>query len=187
MAQPPPLLDPAGDASPLPVELDALTRHIVETHHRYVREASASITVALDALTEACWETHGELRDVRKTFFALTSELLAHMFKEEHVLFPFIDELACAARAGTRPPAGPFGTIVHPVRVMEGDHQRSIALAERLRSLLHDFAVPAGVPQGYAACCAALARFDEDLYRHIAIENDTLFPAAVDLESRLLR
>jgi regulator of cell morphogenesis and NO signaling len=189
MAQPPP---PSSDVPVAPdgmsgpwQHLDALTRHIVATHHRYVREAAPAIAAALDRLVERHGAEHPSLAALRSLFTELEADLLAHMLKEEHLLFPYIDELAAAHRDGTQPPASPFGTILNPVRVMVADHGRSLDLAERLRAVTHGHIAPADASDDYRSCCAQLALFDEDLRRHVQLENDELFPRAVDLENRL--
>jgi regulator of cell morphogenesis and NO signaling len=160
--------------------LDHLTQYLVETHHGYVRHACPLIVEWLDTLVSQ----HPELHKVRETFVALRDVLLSHLIKEEHLLFPYINELAVAARAQTRPPAGPFATILHPVRVMEAEHEAASALLEQLRSLTNDYTPPAGSDKTYRVCYEELTTFAEDFRRHIYLENNVLFPKALELETR---
>ena len=106
-------------------DLDALTEHIVQRHHRYVREMTPSIQTWLARLVARHGGRHPELIQVRDTFDRLTYELATHMTKEENILFPAIDELAAARRAGDRLPASPFGTVLNPVRVKGGASAQS--------------------------------------------------------------
>ncbi len=166
-------------------DLGALVRHIVDTHHRYVRQALPAITTDLHRLVSEHGPGHPELHRVRQTFAHLAEELLAHMEKEEHILFPYIGELAVAHnRTGPFPPS-PFGTIANPVRMMEDEHEAALALVASLRDLTHGYAAPPEWPQDDAACYAGLARFEADLRQHIDLENTLLFPRALDLEERL--
>lgn len=174
----------SASAPPQWEHLDELTRHIVDTHHRYVRQTCPVIMGWLDTLATTSAEAHPELADVRATFSALRDELTSHMLKEENVLFPFIDELAIAIRSRTRPPAGPFGTILHPVRVMESEHESALELLEHVRSLTNGYTPPAGASQTHRACYEELAKFAADLDRHIHLENTVLFPKALELENR---
>ncbi|MCC7007947.1 MAG: DUF542 domain-containing protein [Acidobacteria bacterium] len=162
--------------------LDELIRHIVERHHQYVRESTPRIRGWLDSLVEQEIDAHPEFADVREIFRSLSDALGPHMVKEEHILFPFIHEMAAAARAGTRPSAGPFGTLLNPIRVMEADHFEAESLMTKLSALTHGYAVPAGASPTHSRCYEELARFEQDLVQHVRLENDVLFPGAIALE-----
>ena len=166
-------------------ELDALTRHIVGLHHGYVRRATPIIQAWLDKLVTRHGGRHPELLQVRETFGHLTSELTTHMAKEENLLFPFIDELAAARRAGTPLPISPFGTVLHPVRVMEADHRAAGDLLARIRALTGGYVVPDDACTTYRLCYAELERYEADLHRHVHLENNVLFPQALEVEREL--
>ncbi|MGE5837448.1 MAG: iron-sulfur cluster repair di-iron protein [Acidobacteriota bacterium] len=166
-------------------ELDTLTRHIVRHHHGYVREITPAIRAWLAKLVARHGHRHPELAQVNETFEQLTSELAAHMAKEENILFPFIDDLAVARRSGTRLPTSPFATVLHPVRVMEADHRAAGEFLARLRSVTHDFALPDDACTTYRLCYAELKRFEADLHWHVHLENNVLFPRALELEQQL--
>src|SRR5206468_2300585 len=56
-------------------DLDSVTRHIVEHHHHYVREATPAITRWLDKLVLRHGTRHPELNEVRAVFQELGEEL----------------------------------------------------------------------------------------------------------------
>lgn len=176
---------PESDAVTEWKELDDLSRHIVKRHHGYVREHAPVIAMYLDKLVNRHGARHPELADVRAIFTNLSEEMSAHMAKEENILFPFIELLAVNARKGGRLPAGPFGTVMNPVRMMEEDHREAGALLERLRTLTNAYTAPEDGCTTYRLCYKALADFESDLHRHIHLENSVMFPQAVELERRL--
>ena len=163
-------------------DLDVLVRHILDRHHAYVQEASPTIGKWLDRLVDRHSATRPELVEVRQTFAALAEELLTHMMKEENILFPAITELAEARRTGAHRPASPFGTLANPVRVMEADHALAGDLMGQLRTLTSDFTPPDDACATYRSCYAELARYEQDLHQHVHLENNVLFPRAIDLE-----
>ena len=167
-------------------DLDSVTRHIVEHHHRNVREMTPAITRWLDKLVLRHGTRHPELTEVRATFDQLGHALLAHMAKEENILFPFIDAMAVALREGGRLPSGPFGTVLNPVRVMEEDHRLAGELLTTLRALTKGFTPPPDGCATFVLCYLELARYTADLHRHIHLENHVLFPRALDLERTLV-
>ena len=176
---------PVAAMAPLDGGLDALVEHIVEHHHAYVRAQVPVITAWLDKLVSRHGGRHPELKEIRDTFLALGADLTAHMAKEEHLLFPFITDLAVAARAGRPLPRSPFGTLLNPVRVMNQDHRAVCDFIERLRTLTGGYQPPADGCRTYQLCFAELAGFDADLSRHVHIEDHVLFPRALELELAL--
>jgi regulator of cell morphogenesis and NO signaling len=175
----------AGDSVDDWPALDDLTRHIVTTHHAYVRQSVPQIAGWLTRLIERHGARHPELVEVEATFRRLADDMGAHMLKEENILFPFVDALARAVRTGGRLPASPFGTILNPIRMMEADHQESGGDLAHLRALTGGFRAPADGCTTYRACYAELERFEADLHRHVHLENHILFPRAIALEAEL--
>jgi regulator of cell morphogenesis and NO signaling len=166
-------------------ELDALIQYIVGHHHRYLRDIAPTLNAWLDEVVSRQGAGHVELAEVRKLFHEIDAELSTHMLKEENILFPFISDLAVAKRSSARLPSGPFGTILNPVRVMEQDHQLVGNMLARLRSLTGRYTPPDDACATFRMCYAELARYEQDLHRHIHLENHVLFPGAIELESGL--
>jgi len=71
---------------------------------------------------------------VRETVTALSAELVAHMRKEERVLFPAID----AIEAGTQA----MLPISAPIAIMEDEHDHAGALLAELRALTEGYEPP---------------------------------------------
>jgi regulator of cell morphogenesis and NO signaling len=166
-------------------DLDALTAFVVSRHHAYVRQATPQLTAWLEKLVGRHGARHPELLEIRRTFAEVAGELQVHMMKEENILFPSIDALAAAKRAGARLPPSPFGTILNPIRRMEEDHRLAGDGLARLRQLTDGYRAPADACTTFRACYDELARYEADLHRHVHLENHVLFPRAIALESEL--
>ena len=161
---------------------DRLVEHIVETHHAYVRAALPMIARYLAKLLDVHGAGHPELAEVRVAFARMARDLEQHMIKEEQVLFPYICELAAREEScGLRP--SPFGTVENPILMMEREHRAAADELRTIRELTDGYTAPADGCTTYAVCLAELARFEADLHRHVHLENNVLFPAAIALES----
>ena len=167
------------------MDLAALIRHTVATHHSCLREQQPILQGWLATLAEHHGARHPELHQVREEFETLANGLLQHIQKEEHILFPYIEALWNAYQTGQPSPASPFGTILNPIRMMEQEHRDAGDLVAELRLLTDGFHAPDDACTTYRACYAALARFEADLQRHVHFENDLLFPRAIALETKL--
>ena len=166
-------------------DLSTLTKYITERHHRYVREIIPSISAWLDKLVARHGARHPELASIQVAFEELAAELMHHMSKEEHLLFPYIDALANASKAGASLPPSPFGTILNPIRVMESEHRGAGDHLARIRVWSQNYIPPADACRTYRLCFDELANFERDLHQHVHLENHVLFPRAVAMEGAL--
>ncbi|WP_457653259.1 iron-sulfur cluster repair di-iron protein [Rhodocaloribacter sp.] len=165
--------------------LDGLVRHIVETHHGYVRENIPLIREFTAKVARVHGHANPEVVRIAGLFDAVAAELAAHMMKEEQVLFPYIERLAAARRDGKRPERPFFGTVQNPIRMMEAEHETAGDLMKEIRRLSADYTPPAHACNTYRVAYFKLEEFEADLHRHIHLENNILFPRATTLEREL--
>jgi regulator of cell morphogenesis and NO signaling len=155
-----------------------LADHIISTHHAYTRAALARLTPLVEKVVRKHGARHPELTRVALAFGELAADMEPHMMKEERVLFPYIRALASP---GGAPPA-PFGTVRHPVRTMMREHDRAAELLAEIAATTADFSPPADACNSFRALYAGLAELRLDLMKHVALENNVLFPKALALE-----
>ncbi len=115
-------------------DLDFLTTYIVNNHHAYVRQSAGPMQAHAHKVAEVHGDNHPEVREVARRFDLVVADLMAHMAKEERMLFPYIDALAAARRGGAAPVA-PFGTVANPIRMMEAERQAAGDQMAEIRSL----------------------------------------------------
>lgn len=175
----------AGDLPTGSGPLDELTRYVVSRHHAYVRQATPRIVSYLERLIEAHGERHPELTRVAGHFSILSADMAMHMIKEEEILFPYICALSAAKTSGAQPD-NLFGTIRHPIQMMEDEHQAAGDELAAIGQLTSGYAVPADGCATYRVCFEELEAFTRDLHQHIHIENNVLFPRAIALEEEML-
>lgn len=162
--------------------LERLVDHIERVHHRYVEERSIVLKQYLNKLCRVHGERHPELFDIRTAFEASAAALAMHMKKEESVLFPYIKQLELASVKGVAPPLPYFGTVRGPVSMMEEEHDAEGERFRRIARLSFGYAVPSDGCATYAATMSLLNEFEQDLHSHIHLENNILFPRALQLE-----
>jgi regulator of cell morphogenesis and NO signaling len=162
----------------------ALIQHIVSRHHAYVRRSMSQIEDHLEKVVEAHGARHAELPFIESEFAKVASELQQHLVKEEQVLFPYIASLNEAVRSGGPHPPDMFGTVQNPIRMMEIEHQEATDRLSAIRHLSHDYTPPADACQTYRVVLDELQAFEEDLRVHVDLEDNVLFPMAVELEEK---
>lgn len=106
------------------------------------------------------------------------------MEKEEIILFPYISELVRAGWRGEEAKRSPFGSVGNPIRMMEHEHEEEGERFRKIAELTGSYTPPADACGTYRVTFAMLQEFEEDLHKHIHLENNILFPGAIALESR---
>lgn len=187
------LLEQAGGASgeaPAGAQSGTLTElidYILDKHHTFTRDEMERIDALAEKVSSKHGGNHTELASVQSLFRRLCDDLRPHMLKEENILFPYVRQLEQAAADGRPLPRAPFGTVGNPVRVMMFEHDTAGDLLRELRAAAADYAAPADACVSYLTLYEALEGFEKDLHQHIHLENNVLFPRAVEMEKRSRR
>lgn len=175
----------AGPEDPnwMAAALSDLTRHIREKHHRYVREAIPRTRALADKVTAKHGANHTELAEIGKLFAEVGREMIMHMQKEEQILFPYIDALerAVNAHGSIEPPF--FQTVKNPIYAMMQEHDAAGDLVRQIRVLTSGYTTPADACTSFKRLYETLREFEADLHQHVHLENNVLFPRAVELEA----
>jgi regulator of cell morphogenesis and NO signaling len=166
-------------------ELDFLSDYVVKTHHQYCRESIPFITELAEKVARVHGANHPEVIQVAEVFGQIAHDLALHMSKEERILFPFIKELVNAKRTG-RELINPFGDVTDPIRVMEMEHEQVGENLDEIRRITSDYELPAGACNSYTILYRKLEEFENDLHKHVHLENNILFPKAIKLEKELI-
>lgn len=160
-----------------PAELSPqeLVDYIVETHHAFLRRELPR----LQAMAARVAHVHGghtpSLIQVHHVFEGLLQELTSHMIKEEQVLFPSVAAMSRGETASM--------TLEGPIACMVHEHEEAGNALARLNELTSGYTPPVDACNTYRALFAGLADLEEDLHRHIHLENSVLFPAAERMQN----
>ena len=162
--------------------LSELLAHIVSTHHAYTRAEIARLGPLFDKVCAVHGANHPELARLREIFGGLAAELTAHLMKEETVLFPYILRMEAAVAANAPVLPAPFGTVRNPVAMMMREHDGAGGALRSMREIARDYAAPADACISFQTLYQAMAALEADLHQHIHLENNLLFPRAVEME-----
>ena len=145
-----------------------LIDHILNKYHAGLYEELPR----LESMARKVERVHGDkdperLQRLVQAVLELKAELDTHMVKEEQILFPMI-------RAGRG--TGADG----PIAVMMREHETAGELLRLIRALTNDYTVPEEACNTWRALWLGLEALEADLHEHIHLENNILFPRALD-------
>ena len=164
--------------------LAELIDHINGTHHKYTREEIARLGPLFDKVVSVHGKNHPELQHVRTVFHGLAQELTMHIMKEERVLFPHIVRMGESVIQKEPVLPAPFGTVQNPVAMMMHEHDSAGDALRAMRQASAGYRPPGDACVSYQTLYRALADFEKDLHQHIHLENNILFPRAIEMEQK---
>ena len=172
------------------MSLTQLADYIVQTHHAYVKNEMPQIHAYLQKVSSKHGARHPELYKIFQTFNAVKEEMEGHMKKEELILFPRIKELQKLSDDENANLQLNITYLQSPITVMEQEHDHAGNLLNDIRILSNDYAPPQDACTTYRLSFAALKAFELDLHQHVHLENNILFPKAIetfrDLQTTIL-
>lgn len=148
--------------------IGALITHIRTAYHQPLKEELPR----LEAMARKVLQVHRDkepemLTELLSVYLDLKAELEPHMLKEEMILFPMIE--------------GGQGFLADgPIAVMREEHETAGNALKRLRALTNEYAVPPQACNTWRALWHGLAALEEELHQHIHLENNILFPRALE-------
>jgi regulator of cell morphogenesis and NO signaling len=162
-----------------------LVDYILEKHHGYIAETTPLILRYLDKLCKVHGEKHPELFEVNRLFSESAEELAQHMKKEELFLFPWIKGMDSTSDDSAKNILSDKMMVKQPVSMLMHEHETEGDRYKAIETLTNQYQVPSDGCSTYMVAYQMLREFQNDLHLHIHLENNILFPKAIELEGKL--
>lgn len=177
----------ASDAQPQPPTIDwtkepmaKLADHIQEVHHGYLRDSLPRLTAMTERVADRHEERDPRLVELRDVYARFRSDMEFHTEKEDKFLFPAIRSLD-----GQGEVTAISRRIAEPIQHMLDDHDDAGAALERMRELTDGFTPAEHACNTWRAMLQALAELEADTHLHVHLENNILFPRAIEAAQAL--
>ena len=180
--------DTLPSSRPIPYtdwSLEFLADYIVYTHHSYIKKTLPDIVAFSEKVMQVHGNHHPELVRIHQLVDEINEELTNHLLKEENILFPYIKALDSAKDNKLPLQSVPFRTVQSPISVMEMEHELVGSNLEEIRQLSNNYLLPQDACASYSLLYRMLNEFEDDLHLHIHLENNILFPKALEAENKL--
>ncbi|GMV77458.1 MAG: hypothetical protein AMXMBFR79_05930 [Chitinophagaceae bacterium] len=182
-------VDTVVASRPLPYNewgLDFLADYIVNTHHTYVRKTVPDLRKYAAKVAQVHGGNHPELLEIYAIVEEVGTELLNHAVKEERVVFPYIKEIYATKINGTPlQQNASLGSVRGPINLMEMEHEVVGRSVDKIREISNNYALPEDACASYSLLYKMLEEFEDDLHVHVHLENNILFPKALEIEKQL--
>lgn len=151
--------------------LSDLVTYVVNTHHAYLQKTLP----ILGELTTKILRVHGPnhadtLGPLHRNFHLFKMDLEQHMIKEEASLFPLVIEFEKTGDVDV------LARLLSNIDELEAEHTEAGDLLKTMRAITNDYDVPADACGTYSYTFQKLAEVEEDMFRHVHLENNVMFP-----------
>lgn len=159
-----------------------LIDYIINVHHQYVRESGPVIGGLAVKVASRHGDKHPELFALSEQVQLLLSDLYNHLEKEEGIVFPAIKQFAQASDKAQMQDTPDLNVVIG---LMEAEHESAGDDLKRLRKISNEYQLPQGACNSYTYLFEKLKEFENDLFNHIHLENNILFPKALKISRQL--
>ena len=158
-----------------------LADYICNAHHTYLKENTGQISAYAQKIAEVHGAHHPEVIEIARIFAKIATDMAAHLREEEEVLFPAIKRIDTARKAGSAPEARDLEALKSCLAKLNQEHDEIGDAVHTIRHLAKGYAIPDDVCNTYAVTYQKLKEFEDDLHKHVHLENNILFPKAAQL------
>jgi regulator of cell morphogenesis and NO signaling len=148
-----------------------LIDYVVNKHHAFLRNELPVAQKLLTKILNVHYSHSGKvLSQLYKLYMSLMAELEVHIIKEEEILFPIIKQYAANPSEELR---------LNAIKVMEeteDEHEGAGEILKEMREITNNYTVPPEGCMTFQKTYDKLVEIEQDLFNHIHLENNILFP-----------
>lgn len=149
---------------------EEIIQHVIERYHRPLEEELQLLSPYVTKVSKVHGGNHPELLKVYELFYEVKKELLEHTAKEEATSFPLILTLE------NNPDIENKAEIIEVIRELEKEHDHAGDLFKQIREITSDYSLPLDACGTYTLVYRRLEMLESELFMHVHLENNILFP-----------
>lgn len=150
-----------------------LIDHIIYKHHAFLKEELPLVSQYTTKIFRVHGSSHPELADVHKLFHQLKVDLEHHMEREERDAFPLIRDFE------TAPGDERQQHLKQVIQDQEDEHDSAGDILKKLREVTRDYTLPEDACGSYRLTYQKLQMIESDMFDHVHLENNVLFPRVI--------
>ena len=167
------------------LSLPSLMNHIVEKHHKYLRELLPQLSNLIESTKEIYSHEYSFLAQLKKEYELFQSSFIQHMNKEEEILFRVIKYISDCMQFKEKPRNRGYKSIQEVVGSYIEEHHAVGVSIRRFRELTNNYDLPEKTSTNFALTYQKLEELENNTHKHIHLENNILFPKAIRVEESI--
>ena len=168
-------------------EINFIIDHIVAKHHDFIRETVPVIVYYAARVAQKHSETFPELIQVQRLFSKAVKQLEKQLEFEESILFPYLREILKAKQEGKILEPTAMAPLENQIKQIKLENRETAYVFKGIAELTKNFSLPTDVRNPFRVLYQQLEAFENDLFLHLHLKNNVLFPKAIELEREVVR
>ena len=168
-------------------DVDFLIDYIINVHHRYLQEFLPQVRDHLIHFVNDHADQYPNLKEIKIQFEELYDEMFPHLRQEEEILFPYLKQITHAYKTRESYASLLIRTLRKPVEIMQHEHEAVSVILKKFREFTNNYTPPENACISHRVAYSMLKELDNDLVQHVYLENNILFPKAIEMERELLQ
>jgi regulator of cell morphogenesis and NO signaling len=164
-----------------------LIDYIVNVHHAYMHLAISSLETSLSSFLETHKRKYPEVNKVLLLFREMVTLLVKHSRHEEEIIFPYIKQIENTHRRKETYGNLFVRTLRKPLSNIEKEHEVIYSILREIQTLTNNYTCPSSACADLSAIYSKLNEFHNDMLQHTHLEDDILYPKAIEMEKELLQ
>ncbi|MFA6568110.1 MAG: iron-sulfur cluster repair di-iron protein [Victivallales bacterium] len=157
-------------------ELPFLVDCIINTHHSYIKENTGQIAACAHKIVAVHGVHHPELIRIAAIFDKIATDMAAHLREEEEIFFPAVKRAYANRETGSAADGKDIETIRTFLKKLVHEHEEIGDAVHTIRHLAKEYAIPDDACNTFVLTYRKLREFEDDLHKHVHLENNILFP-----------
>lgn len=162
-------------------DLPFLADYIINTHHTYLKENTGQIADYAHKVADVHGAHHPEVLEIAAIFDKIVVDMEAHLKEEEEVFFPAVKRAYGNRKSGSTPEAEDIKTIKSSLKKLSREHDEIGNATHTIRRLANEYSIPGDVCNTFVVTYHKLKEFEDDLHKHVHLENNILYLKAAEL------
>jgi len=160
----------------------------IEQHHSLMKEKLLKLQTLIEQAAGLHKDENYAIFSSLQEFFPdFKTKLEKHFDSEEQILLPYIRQMDEFDRNRGPKPQIHTGSIKNPISRMEYEHdQTESVMFKKIHTITGNYQLPANSGDVLKSLYDGLKDIETNLSEHIHLENNVLFPLAIELELNLM-
>jgi regulator of cell morphogenesis and NO signaling len=165
--------------------IDLIIEYLKHSHFIFIKHKLPYIARLVESFKANHEDYSAVERDLKLVFPLFVEDFIEHIYEEEDTLFTYIKQLEKASRGEYSISRLYYQLEKNSVKKFSMDHESHDDEMEGIRKITKDYKITPNTPLHIKVMYNELKSFEKSLITHARIENEILFPKAMNLENKV--
>ena len=168
------------------MSIEKLIDYIISTHHVSLKKALESLPKYFNTIKFAENEKHIDVESIKILFEELITLLGEELKSEETLFFPYIKKLVEIEKNNELTLLHLKNLSENKVKSVQSEQRKIKEVLKKIRKITNEYYPSANSSPGLKLCYAQLFNLEQDIQKHIFLQENLVFPKLLELEKRII-